>query len=136
MSTYFVGTGNLGAGAEFRVFPQGNDEPRKMLRLNVHFDNPIPIKGGGYENRGGFWASVEIWHKDAELWQTLYQKGMRVLVHGRTIHQEWEDKKTQVKRTAIKIEARDIGILPHRVTEVMMGPKTLETSEPPISSES
>ncbi|MGL4667389.1 MAG: single-stranded DNA-binding protein, partial [Saezia sp.] len=79
MSTHFTGDGNIGSVPEFRVFPNGNDEPRKLLRINVRFDNPIPIKGGGYEDRGGFWAPVEIWHQDAEYWSRLYQKGMRVM---------------------------------------------------------
>ncbi|PXY95519.1 hypothetical protein DKK76_05230 [Frischella perrara] len=63
MSTYFIGTGNVGAEPEFKAFPQGNEAPRKMLRLNVRFDNPIPSKEG-YQDRGGFWAAVEIWHQD------------------------------------------------------------------------
>lgn len=128
MSTYFVGVGNIGGDAEFRVFPQGNAEPRKLLRLNVRFDNPIHLKEG-YEDRGGFWSQVEIWHVDAENWSRLYQKGMRVLVHGRLVHQEWEDKQTGEKRSAFKIEARDIGILPHRVMDVVLESKGNESPE-------
>lgn len=130
MSTYFIGTGNVGGEAEFRVFPQGNDEPRKMLRLNVRFDNPVPVKEG-YQDRGGFWAAVEIWHTDAQAWCDLYQKGMRVLVQGRLILQEWDDKNTGEKRTAFKIEARDIGILPHRVVGITLEPKASQ-SEPAL----
>lgn len=68
---------------EYREFPNGNDDPRRLLRLNVYFDNPVPTKGGEFEDRGGFWAPVELWHHDADRWQQLYQKGMRVLVVGR-----------------------------------------------------
>ena len=46
MSTLFIGTGNVGAEPEFKEFPQGNDAPRKMLRLNIRFDNPVPGKEG------------------------------------------------------------------------------------------
>ena len=49
----------------------------------MYFDNPVPTKGGEFEDRGGFWAPVELWHHDADRWQQLYQKGMRVLVVGR-----------------------------------------------------
>ena len=119
MSTHFTGDGNIGSAPEFRVFPNGNEEPRKLLRINVRFDNPIPIKGGGYEDRGGFWAPVEIWHSDAEHWSKLYQKGMRVMVEGRMISQEWEDKEG-VKQVTFKIEARRIGILPQRIKAVVM----------------
>ena len=83
MSTHFSGEGNIGSPPEYREFPNGNDEPRRLLRLNVYFDNPIPTKGGDFEDRGGFWAPVEIWHRDAAHWKDLYQKGMRVLVVGR-----------------------------------------------------
>lgn len=127
MSTHFIGDGNIGATPEFRVFPNGNEEPRKLLRLNVRFDNPIPIKGGGFEDRGGFWAPVEIWHVDAEHWSKLYQKGMRVVVDGRMISQEWDDKEGQ-KQVTFKVEARRIGILPQRIKSVEMQPTNAETS--------
>jgi single-stranded DNA-binding protein len=42
MSTHFVGEGNIGSAPDYREFPNGNDEPRRLLRLNVYFDNPIP----------------------------------------------------------------------------------------------
>ncbi len=44
MSTHFWGEGNVGSPPEYREFPNGNDEPRRLLRLNVYFDNPIPRK--------------------------------------------------------------------------------------------
>lgn len=105
MSTHFVGEGNIGSAPDYREFPNGNDEPRRLLRLNVYFDNPIPKKDGEYEDRGGFWAPVELWHRDAEHWKTLYQKGMRVLVEGRTVRDEWEDA-DENERVTFKVEAR------------------------------
>jgi single-strand DNA-binding protein len=111
MSTHFVGEGNIGSAPDYREFPNGNDEPRRLLRLNVYFDNPIPKKDGEYEDRGGFWAPVELWHRDAEHWKTLYQKGMRVLVEGRTVRDEWEDA-DENERVTFKVEARRVGILP------------------------
>ena len=35
MSTFFVGEGNIGSAPEFQEFASGNDEPRRLLRLNV-----------------------------------------------------------------------------------------------------
>ena len=69
MSTQFIGEGNIGSPPEYREFPNGNDDPRRLLRLNVYFDNPVPTKGGEFEDRGGFWAPVEIWHQPRETWQ-------------------------------------------------------------------
>ncbi|WP_339428271.1 MULTISPECIES: single-stranded DNA-binding protein [unclassified Pseudomonas] len=124
MSTFFVGEGNIGSAPEFQEFPSGNDEPRRLLRLNVYFDNPIP-REGSYEDRGGYWAPVELWHREAEHWSTLYQKGMRVLVEGRTVRNEWEDSEDNA-RVTFKIEARRVGILPHRVRSVVMRERSSE----------
>lgn len=124
MSTFFVGEGNIGSAPEFQEFPSGNDEPRRLLRLNVYFDNPVP-REGSYEDRGGYWAPVELWHREAEHWSTLYQKGMRVLVEGRTVRDEWEDSEDNA-RVTFKIEARRVGILPHRVNGVIMRERSSE----------
>ncbi|ROM97926.1 single-stranded DNA-binding protein [Pseudomonas brassicacearum] len=124
MSTFFVGEGNIGSAPEFQEFSSGNDEPRRLLRLNVYFDNPVP-REGSYEDRGGYWAPVELWHREAEHWSTLYQKGMRVLVEGRTVRDEWEDSEDNA-RVTFKIEARRVGILPHRVQSVVMRERSNE----------
>ncbi|SEN99885.1 single-stranded DNA-binding protein [Pseudomonas sp. ok266] len=129
MSTFFVGEGNIGSAPEFQEFPSGNDEPRRLLRLNVYFDNPVP-REGSYEDRGGYWAPVELWHREAEHWSMLYQKGMRVLVEGRTVRDEWEDSEDNA-RVTFKIEARRVGILPHRVHNVVMRERS---SEPATST--
>ena len=121
MSTHFYGEGNIGSPPEYREFPNGNEEPRRLLRLNVYFDNPVP-RDGGFEDRGGYWAPVELWHAQAGRWSTLYQKGMRVLVEGRTVRDEWED--ADGPRVTFKIEARRIGILPYRLEAVTLNPKS------------
>ena len=126
MSTFFVFFGNIGSAPEFQEFASGNDEPRRLLRLNVYFDNPIP-REGSYEDRGGYWAPVELWHREAEHWSTLYQKGMRVLVEGRTVRDEWEDSEDNA-RVTFKIEARRVGVLPHRVDSVVMRERSSETA--------
>ena len=126
MSTLFVGEGNIGSVPEFQEFNTNPDEPRRLLRLNVYFDNPVP-REGGYEDRGGYWAPVELWHRDAEHWSTLYQKCMRILVEGRTVKEEWEDSEDNA-RVTFKVEARRIGILPHRLASVSMREKAHENA--------
>lgn len=130
MSTQFIGEGNIGSAPEFHEFPNGNEPPHRLLRLSVFFDNPIPVGDGKFRDRGGFWGPVELWNSDAEQWSTLYQKGMRVLVIGRFVREEWEDSEEN-PRTTFKIEARRIGILPYRIESVTMGPKS---SVPPTES--
>lgn len=124
MSTHFFGEGNIGSAPEYREFPNGNDEPSRLLRLNVYLDNPVPKKDGTFEDRGGFWAPVELWHRDAESWASLYQKGMRVLVEGRTVRDEWEDAQEN-ERVTFKIEARRVGILPFRLEAIKVSAKSV-----------
>lgn len=126
MSTFFIGEGNIGSAPEFQDFSSGEDGPKRLLRLNVYFDNPIP-RDGGYEDRGGYWAPVELWHREAEHWSTLYQKGMRILVEGRTVRDEWEDSEDNM-RVTFKIEARRIGVLPHRLQSISMKEKPSEAT--------
>lgn len=126
MSTRFINEGNIGSIPEYKEFPNGNEEPRKLLKMNVRFDNPIPTKEG-YQDKGGFWAPVEIWHPNAEQWCKLYQKGMRVLVDGRIVQQEWEDETG--KRSIFKVEARHVAIIPYRVVDVVMEQKLEEPQQ-------
>lgn len=114
MSTKFWGEGNIGTKPEFREFSNGNKEPKRLLRLNVYFDNPVPKGDGEYEDRGGFWANVELWHKDAERYSELYSKSMRVVVIGRLVMDKWEDDNGAECR-AMKVQASRVGILPHRL---------------------
>jgi single-strand DNA-binding protein len=132
MSTHFFGEGNIGSPPKVREFPNGNEEPRRLLRLNVYFDNPVPKKGGEYEDRGGFWAQVEWWHRDVGKWVALYQKGMRVMVEGRMVRDEWEDADAN-KQVTFRIEALRVGILPHRIVAVTLIPKhsNVEMETPP-----
>ena len=119
MSTKFWGEGNIGTKPELREFANGNKEPRRLLRLNVYFDNPVPKGDGEYEDRGGFWANVELWHKDAERYSELYSKSMRVVVIGRLVMDKWEDDSGGECR-AMKVQASRVGILPHRIQTVLM----------------
>ena len=50
---------------------------------------------------------------------------MRVLVEGRTVRDEWEDSEDNA-RVTFKIEARRVGILPHRVHGVVMRERSSE----------
>ncbi|MDF8361353.1 single-stranded DNA-binding protein [Achromobacter anxifer] len=122
MSTHFSGEGNIGSPPEYREFPNGNDEPGRLLRLNVYFDNPVQKKDGTYEDRRGFWAPVELRHREAERWKGLYQKGMRVLVIGRMEREPWTDNEDQPRETW-QINARSVGILPFRIESVTLSPK-------------
>jgi len=127
MSTLFLAEGNIGSAPEYREFTDPEDGPRRLIRLNVYFDNPVPT-GEGFEDRGGFWAPVELWHESAHHWSTLYQKGMRVIVHGKMIRDQWEDADHN-PQTSFKVRARSIGILPYRIASVVVSPKASPPQE-------
>ncbi|MGQ7245609.1 single-stranded DNA-binding protein [Salinicola sp. V024] len=121
MSTHFMGEGNIGSDPEVKMFaPNGNQPPRGVMRLNVRFDNPVPTDTGNVD-KGGFWANVEIWHRDVEQWAQLYQKGMRVMVSGRMVLDEWQDREGE-NRSQFKVQAVRIGMLPFRVAQVVLEP--------------
>ncbi|MDF9434669.1 single-stranded DNA-binding protein [Chromohalobacter israelensis] len=131
MSTHFMGEGNIGTDPEYKLLPaNGNQPPRGVMRLNVRFDNPVPTDTGNVD-RGGFWANVEIWHRDVENWATrLYQKGMRVMVSGRMVLDEWKDRETGEDRSQFKVQAVRIGILPFRISQVVLEPANNTPQQP------
>ncbi len=130
MSTHFSGEGNIGSEPEFHEFPNAEDEPHRLLRLNVYFDNPVPKSDGSFEDRRGFWSTVELWHKDARAWSRLYQTGMRVMVDGRMVREQWQDREDNPQVT-FKIEARRIGVLPYRIEAIKMAPKAAPADDLP-----
>lgn len=130
MGTRFFGEGNIGSDPAIKMFlGNGNQAPRGVLRLNIRFDNLVP-SDNGMVDRGGFWANVEIWGRQVEQWATLYQRGQRVLVSGRMVEDSWEkDGETQ---KAFKVMADRVGILPFRVSQVIMdaGPNQEQQPSP------
>jgi single-strand DNA-binding protein len=119
--------GNIGSAPEFKEFANGNKDPRRLLRINVYFDNSIPDGKGGYEDRGGFWANVEWWHKDAEHYSQLFQRGMRVMIAGRAVMDRWKTDEGEFE--ALKIQANRISILPHRIISVDLAPSQSQSSQ-------
>ncbi|MGP3508423.1 single-stranded DNA-binding protein [Paracidovorax citrulli] len=122
MSTHFLGEGIIGTPPKFDEYPNGNEEPRRVLRLDVYFDNPAPGNDGTYDDRGGFWLPVDWRHRDAEHWATLFAKGMRVVVRGQMNCDEWTDQENQPRRTYM-VDARSVAILPYRLDSVKLDPK-------------
>lgn len=115
--------GNIGSDPEFREFPNGNDQPRRLCRLNVYFDNQVPDGKGGREDKGGFWMQVEWWHRDAERYSELLQKGMRVTVSGRQVKDTWRDRDSNEEKSALKIQATQVTVGLHRIADIVMEAK-------------
>ena len=133
MGTAVVWEGNIGSAPEYKRFQKDNQDPRHLLRLNVYFDNSIRLQDGSYEDRGGFWANVELWHRDAESYSRLYQKGMRVLIEGRAVLDTWKDGNGE-EQAAIKVQANRIAFLPQRIESITMGQGTSQSQARPVSN--
>ena len=119
--------GNIGSTPEFKEFPNGNKDPRRLVRINVYFDNSIPDGNGGYEDRGGGWGKRGGGAQDAEHYSKLFQKGMRVIVAGRAVMDRWKNDDGEFE--ALKIQASRVGMLPHRVTMVNLAPSQGQNSQ-------
>ncbi len=133
MGTAVVWEGNIGSAPEYKRFQKDNQDPRHLLRLNVYFDNNIRLQDGSYEDRGGFWANVELWHRDAESYSRLYQKGMRVLIDGRAVLDTWKDGNGE-EQAAIKVQANRIAFLPQRIESITMGQGTSQAQTRPTAN--
>lgn len=133
MGTAVVWEGNIGSAPEYKRFQKDNQDPRHLLRLNVYFDNNIRLQDGSYEDRGGFWANVELWHRDAESYSRLYQKGMRVLVEGRAVLDNWKDG-NGIEQAAMKVQANRVGFLPQRIESITMGQGTGQAQSRPVAN--
>ena len=133
MGTAVVWEGNIGSAPDYKRFQKDNQDPRHLLRLNVFFDNNIRLADGTYEDRGGFWANVELWHRDAESYSRLYQKGMRVLVEGRAVLDTWKDTNGQ-EQAAMKVVANRVAFLPLRIESITMGQGTGQSPSRPVAN--
>lgn len=127
-------TGNIGGDPEYREFPNGNQDPRRLCRLNVYFDNPVPDGKGGREDKGGFWMAVEWWHREAERYSELLQKGMRISVSGRLVKDTWNDSKTNEEKSALKIQATQVSVGLTRIDDIVMAVKPQPQQQQPQSA--
>lgn len=87
----------------------------------------VCIRTGMFNPEEAKYANVEWWHKDAEHYSQLFQKGMRVLVSGRAVMDRWKNDEGEFE--ALKIQASRVGMLPHRVTMVNLAPSQNQSSQ-------
>lgn len=125
MSTQFDGEGNIGSPPEYKLVPGKEGRPdRHLLKLNVYFDNRVPVgtgKDATFEDRGGFWLNIDWWHSKAASYADIFKKGMRIKAQGRLVLEQWEDKGEDFE--AFKLQAESITIHPHRIETVALQDK-------------
>jgi single-strand DNA-binding protein len=98
--------GNVVADPELRVTPSG----ASVVKLTVaSTPRTLDRQTGEWRDSDALFMRCTAWRDLADnLAQTLH-KGDRVIVHGRLKQENWEDKDTGGKRSAIVMEVDEIG---------------------------
>ncbi|GBF99391.1 hypothetical protein Rsub_12324 [Raphidocelis subcapitata] len=91
-------TGNSGGTPELRSFPSG-----AVTSLNL----AVPM---GKDKTS--WFRVDVFSPLAEEVAHKVTRGTKVVVHGYLKQDEWTDKATGAKRSAVKVVARSVGVIP------------------------
>ncbi len=106
MANKFFDEGNLGTDPEIKFLEEGSDD-KVVCNLRIYFDRPVPNDDNGFDDKGGFWMSVEIWGKRAIRCHELLKKGHRVSVEGSIIGKSWIDSDSQ-KQEVLVVRARRV----------------------------
>ncbi len=98
--------GNLTRDPELRYTPQGTAVAD--LRLAV-----TTMRGGRDTERKEetLFVDVTVWQRQAETACEYLSKGRPVLVEGRLVMDQWEDRETGAKRSKIKVVASTVQFL-------------------------
>ena len=123
MSNTFSAAGNLGDTPSLKQL-NVDGEPKSKLELSIYVDRPVPVDGGGFEDKGGFWIRAEIWDKAAEQAAALLAKGARVRVEGTLVQETWTKKGSEEKDSALKLKLYWIALDPARIQEVQFKKST------------
>ena len=98
--------GRLTRDPELRYLPSGS----AVCNMGLAVSRRYRTKEGEQREETMF-INVETWNKSAEYCGENLKKGRPVLVEGSLKSDEWEDKTTGQKRTAIKVNAVRVNIL-------------------------
>ena len=124
--TFFVGEGNCGSDPKIeKIEIKKNNETRSKLSVSIRFPVERNIGEEGYKDVAGFWATVELWGKRADIFGEHIKKGARLLVIGELSEETFVLEKGEnagQERLSKKINAQSIGIVP-------MGISSIEYSE-------
>lgn len=98
--------GNLTKDPEIKTLPKGDKVARVRIAVNRKFTRQDGSKG---EEVGYF--NCDFWGKAAEGVERFFKSGDPILVMGRLKFEEWDDKKTGEKRSAVGVFGENFQIL-------------------------
>jgi len=96
-------SGNLTRGVELRSTPSG----AQVAALRVGFTTRRPDGNGGWADKANY-VDVEVWGGHAASCAEFLCKGSRVLVSGELDYQEWPDRNSGQKRSALRVRAQTV----------------------------
>ncbi len=122
MANRFEGRGNLGAEPLLKhVDIHGEDRP--VAEMRIYFDRRIPDGDGGFDDKGGFWLTVNLWGERAVHVAELLPKGARVHVIGTLVRDTWQDSTSGEERERMELAADRISLDLGRVEAVKLQQK-------------
>ncbi len=98
--------GNLTRDPELRYTPQGTAVAD--LRLAV---TTVRGKSGSERKEETLFIDCTVWDRQAETCSEFLSKGRPVLVEGRLIEDQWQDKETGERRSRIKVYVQNVQFL-------------------------
>jgi single-strand DNA-binding protein len=90
--------GNLARDPELRFTPQGT----AMCGFDIAINRKWNDANGQLKEEVGFFK-CEAWGKTSEVICEYFKKGRPILIQGRLKQDQWEDKATGAKRSAVKV---------------------------------
>lgn len=123
METIFFGEGNVGRSPEIQAIPvKDQGDPVLKAEISVRILNQsYNSSSSEYEDKGGFWAIIEVWGKLAEHVVRTVSKGDLIVVGGSLRIDEFERKKgDNAGTTGTKniIRAKHIGLHPRCIESI------------------
>jgi single-strand DNA-binding protein len=98
-----TGSGNLAREVELRPTRSG----AQLALLRVAFTTRRPDGDGGWVDKPNY-VDVEVWGGQAENCARYLSKGSRVFIDGELDYQEWDERSTGQKRSALRVRAQTV----------------------------
>lgn len=98
--------GNLTGDPEVKVFDNGSTVTNFGLAVNSRYKAK-----DGKEKTETCFMDVVVWGNQAKACADYLRKGSQVLVEGRLVFEEWDDRETGKRRTHIRVRADSVQFL-------------------------
>jgi single-strand DNA-binding protein len=108
--------GRLGKDPETRFTSGG----QAVCNFSMATDETFKDRNGERQKRTE-WHRIVLWGKLAEIAQQYLKKGHLVYIEGRIQQRQWDDPKTQQKRTSVDIVGNVMRMLTSRAESVAAG---------------